>query len=90
MINSPEHENETYYSELALELLSADKKKDFADFHNHFKNLSASAIDFEIRTLGSIGAMNAFLCYIEAMLKAKMDFDLVQTYLNIFLKVIHI
>jgi U3 small nucleolar RNA-associated protein 21 len=52
--------------------------------------MSPSAIDVEIRTLSALNdcdEMIMFLKALESRLQSKLDFELVQSYLNVFLKI---
>jgi U3 small nucleolar RNA-associated protein 21 len=56
------------------------------------KELGPSAVDAELRSLGpegggSVELMYNFLTFINEMLKTNKDFELIQAYLGLFLKV---
>ena len=58
----------------------------------HLKELGPSAIDMEIRSLspeggGSIQLMESFLNAVNHMLQTNRDFEVIQAYLGLFLKV---
>lgn len=60
------------------------------EFFNFTKTLNPSAIDFELRSLSlenNLSDLKYFLEAIEFKLKTKKDFELVQAYLNHFLKI---
>ncbi|RIB16195.1 Utp21 specific WD40 associated putative domain-containing protein [Gigaspora rosea] len=63
---------------------------EYAEFFNFAKTLNPSAIDFELRTLSldnNFEDLRVFLDAIKSRLKSKKDFELVQAYLNHFLKI---
>ncbi|RIA88602.1 Utp21 specific WD40 associated putative domain-containing protein [Glomus cerebriforme] len=63
---------------------------DYTEFFDFIKTLNPSAIDFELRSLSlenDLIELKYFLDAIEFKLKTKKDFELVQAYLNHFLKI---
>ncbi|CAG8520768.1 16389_t:CDS:10 [Dentiscutata erythropus] len=63
---------------------------EYSEFFNYAKTLNPSAIDFELRTLSldnNFEDLRFFLDAIKSRLKSKKDFELVQAYLNHFLKI---
>ncbi|CAG8647186.1 26118_t:CDS:10 [Gigaspora margarita] len=63
---------------------------EYTEFFNYAKTLNPSAIDFELRTLSldnNFEDLRVFLDAIKSRLKSKKDFELVQAYLNHFLKI---
>ncbi|CAG8562427.1 22829_t:CDS:10, partial [Racocetra persica] len=63
---------------------------EYTEFFNYAKTLNPSAIDFELRTLSldnNFEDLTFFLDAIKSRLKSKKDFELVQAYLNHFLKI---
>ncbi|RGB38492.1 Utp21 specific WD40 associated putative domain-containing protein [Rhizophagus diaphanus] len=63
---------------------------DYTEFFEFTKTLNPSAIDFELRSLSlenNFLDLKYFLNAIEFKLKTKKDFELVQAYLNHFLKI---
>ncbi|KAG0238082.1 hypothetical protein BGW42_007636 [Actinomortierella wolfii] len=63
---------------------------DYSSFFDHIKNLNPSAIDFELRSMSledDLAEPRYFLEAIECLLKQRRDFELAETYLNVFLKI---
>lgn len=78
-------------SSLARTLIRCGSTNDFDEFFNELKELGPSATDVEIRSLGSdtSGDNNAMLCFLEAIewkLLQRTDFELVNSWLALFLK----
>jgi len=66
------------------------ERSDYTALMNHLKSLNPSAIDFEIRSLSLENDQAHLQCFLEALewqLKTRREFELVQTYLNVFLNV---
>ncbi|SRR6266404_2839171 len=51
------------------------------------KSLSPAAVDLEIRTLVTVQDLRIFLNALSQRLKSRCDFEAIQTYLNLFLRV---
>ncbi len=51
------------------------------------KSLSPAAVDLEIRSLVTVQDLRIFLNALSQRLKSRRDFEAVQTYLNLFLRV---
>ncbi|KAI0672967.1 Utp21-domain-containing protein [Trametes maxima] len=62
------------------------ESSDYEDFFNHAKVLSPAAIDLELRALVSLDAMRMFLAALTSRLRSHRDFEAVQTFLNVFLR----
>lgn len=56
-------------------------------FFTYAKSLSPAAADLEIRSLGTVQDLSLFLRALSQRLKSRRDFEAVQTYLNVFLRV---
>ena len=56
-------------------------------FFTFAKSLSPAAADLEIRSLATLQDLGLFLRAISQRLKSRRDFEAVQTYLNLFLRV---
>ena len=56
-------------------------------FFTYAKSLSPAAADLEIRSLATVEDMSLFLRALSQRLKSRRDFEAVQTYLNVFLRV---
>lgn len=57
------------------------------DFFNYAKALSPAAMDLELRSLVSLEAMRMFLRALTHRLRSHRDFEAVQTFMNVFLRV---
>lgn len=73
-------------------LLACDESHDYDPIFESLKAMGQSAIDAEIRSLsslvdGSSGLLVYFLDAIETALKTNRDFDLIQSYLGLYLKI---
>jgi U3 small nucleolar RNA-associated protein 21 len=55
-------------------------------FFTFAKSLSPAAADLEIRSLVTVQDLSIFLCALSQRLKSRRDFEAVQTYLNVFLR----
>ncbi|CAG8441205.1 6972_t:CDS:10 [Diversispora eburnea] len=65
-------------------------KGEYTEFFNFAKTLNPSAIDFELRSFSlknDFEDLKYFLDAIESRIKSKKDFELIQAYLNHFLKI---
>ncbi|CAJ0595033.1 unnamed protein product [Cylicocyclus nassatus] len=67
-------------------LRRATDSKSYLDVFSTLKNMSVSAIDFQLRSLPTDVLPN-FLKMLKEVLKTRKDFDLVQAYLATFLKI---
>jgi U3 small nucleolar RNA-associated protein 21 len=56
------------------------------DFFHYAKSLSPAAIDLEIRTLVTIDHLRTFLHALDQRLRSRRDFEVVQTFQNVFLR----
>jgi U3 small nucleolar RNA-associated protein 21 len=56
-------------------------------FFTSAKSLSPAAADLEIRTLATVEELSLFLRALSQRLKSHRDFEAIQTYLNVFLRV---
>jgi U3 small nucleolar RNA-associated protein 21 len=56
------------------------------DFFSFAKSLSPAAADLEIRSLTTVQDLRVFLNALLQRLKSRRDFEAVQTYLNLFLR----
>ncbi|KAH9997323.1 Utp21-domain-containing protein [Russula vinacea] len=63
------------------------KDGNYDAFFTFAKSLSPAAADLEIRSLATIQDLSLFLCALSQRLKSRRDFEAVQTYLNLFLRV---
>ena len=73
-------------------LLDCSKESNYTKIIECFKSMGPSAIDAEIRSLSSeiLGSNQLMLSFLDAMiqgLESKLDFELIQSYLGLFLKV---
>lgn len=78
-------------SPLIQNLMQCASKKDYESFINELKELGPSATDAEIRSLGtdSCGDNKPMLCFLDAVkcgLDKNMDFELLNSWLALFLK----
>ncbi|ORY08146.1 Utp21-domain-containing protein [Basidiobolus meristosporus CBS 931.73] len=67
-----------------------DNGGEFEEFFGYIKTLNPSGIDFELRSLSLENNFAEMLNFLEAMenrLKSRKDFELVQAYLNVFMKI---
>ncbi|KAL1914934.1 uncharacterized protein VTP21DRAFT_7850 [Calcarisporiella thermophila] len=77
-------------TEIAKRLKEGEQSGDFASFLAHLKTLNPSAVDFEIRSLSiddNMKELRLFLRAITSLLSTHRDFELIETYLSVFLKV---
>ena len=70
-----------YYDDRRLTSITDDAFFTFA------KSLSPAAVDLEIRSLVTLQDLSIFLNALTQRLKSRRDFEAVQTYLNLFLRV---
>ncbi|RPD66386.1 Utp21-domain-containing protein [Lentinus tigrinus ALCF2SS1-7] len=59
---------------------------DYEDFFNYAKALSPAAMDLELRSLVSLDALRMFLRALIGRLHSHRDFEAVQTFMNVFLR----
>ena len=57
------------------------------DFFNYTKALSPAAVDLELRSLVSLDSMQMFLRALAHRLRSHRDFEAVQTFMNVFLRI---
>jgi U3 small nucleolar RNA-associated protein 21 len=57
------------------------------EFFTIAKSLSPAAADLEIRSLATVQDLSLFIGALSQRLKSRRDFEAVQTYLNLFLRV---
>jgi len=57
------------------------------DFFNYTKTLTPAAMDLEIRSLVSIENLQSFMVALTQRLRSRRDFEVVQTYQNLFLRI---
>ncbi|OAJ39198.1 hypothetical protein BDEG_23062 [Batrachochytrium dendrobatidis JEL423] len=77
-------------SKLARLLDECHQAKDYSNTMEYLKSLSPSAIDIEIRTLPVDAEhiyMRYFLEFVAFQLETLHDFELIQAYMNVFLKI---
>ena len=77
-------------SEFTTLLQSAAAHNDFDAFINHLKTLSPSAADVEIRSLTPMAGGSELPSFVRALterLKQKLDYELVQAWMSVFLRV---
>lgn len=68
---------------------SADKNPADTEFITHLKTLPPSAADLEIRSLNPVEGGNELVAFVEALtsrLAAKRDYELVQVWMSVFLR----
>src|SRR5882724_7634990 len=56
-------------------------------FFTYIKILSPAAIDLELRSMNSLGTWTLFISALTQRLRSHRDFEAVQTYLNVFLRI---
>ncbi|RDX56504.1 Utp21-domain-containing protein [Lentinus brumalis] len=74
----------TFYTKLAESYES--NSPDYEDFFNYAKVLSPAALDLELRSLVSLDALRMFLRAVICRLRSHRDFEAVQTFMNVFLR----
>ncbi|KAJ3492092.1 hypothetical protein NLI96_g199 [Meripilus lineatus] len=72
-----------FYRKLEAENPSGD----YEEFYQYVKSLSPAAIDLEIRSLTSLNAHRLFIKAIVQRLRSHRDFEAVQTFQNVFLRI---
>ncbi|KAH9945893.1 Utp21-domain-containing protein [Epithele typhae] len=60
---------------------------DYEDFFNYAKALSPAAVDLELRSLTSLEALHIFLHGLTSRLRSHRDFEAVQAFMNVFLRI---
>ncbi|KAF9511143.1 hypothetical protein BS47DRAFT_1470832 [Hydnum rufescens UP504] len=73
-------------SEFYRKLRVEDNAGDYETFFNYVKALSPAAIDLELRSLTSTSALLSFLRALTGRLRTHRDFEAVQTFLAVFLR----
>ncbi|EKM55193.1 uncharacterized protein PHACADRAFT_120318 [Phanerochaete carnosa HHB-10118-sp] len=68
-------------------LKAEDEGGDYEAFYSYVKTLSPAALDLEIRSLASLDAQRLFLCALVQRLHSHRDFEMVQAFENVFLRV---
>ena len=56
------------------------------EFFNYAKTLSPAAMDLELRSLTTLDAMQMFIGALTRRLRSHRDFEAVQTFMNVFLR----
>lgn len=56
------------------------------DFFDYAKTLSPAAVDVELRSLVTLDALQMFLAALTIRLRSHRDFEAVQTFMNVFLR----
>ncbi|GAA6043467.1 hypothetical protein JCM8097_000725 [Rhodosporidiobolus ruineniae] len=74
-------------SDFVRRLMAEKEGGNYQSFFEFLKALNPSAVDLEIRSLSSLQHLNAFLSSLLGRLRARRDFEAVQTFLAIFLRV---
>ncbi|KAJ1673818.1 rRNA-processing protein utp21, partial [Spiromyces aspiralis] len=75
---------------LSLKLEKAAQTKDYAPVMNYLQSLNPSGVDYELRSLTVDSNLTDFVAFLEMLdhhLATKRDFELVQVYLNVFLRI---
>eukprot|EP00479_Gromia_sphaerica_P006343 TRINITY_DN1760_c1_g1_i1.p1 TRINITY_DN1760_c1_g1~~TRINITY_DN1760_c1_g1_i1.p1 ORF type:complete len:181 (+),score=31.34 TRINITY_DN1760_c1_g1_i1:150-692(+) len=81
--------SEMFQASKFVRLLQA---KDYTEATKFLKSLGPSAVDAEIRSLGGLGSQNdveelgLMLQYLRHEVQSKQNFELIQAYINVFLK----
>jgi len=68
-------------------LLQESTDSDYEAFFTFAKSLSPAGADLEIRSLATVEELSLFLRALSQRLKSRRDFEAIQTYLNVFLRV---
>jgi len=88
---TPTHRSEksaaTVQSVFSEKLSEEPKEGNYDAFFAFAKSLSPAAVDLEIRSLVTVQDLSIFLNALIQRLKSRRDFEAVQTYLNLFLRV---
>ncbi|KAH9843207.1 Utp21-domain-containing protein [Rhodofomes roseus] len=72
----------TFHKKLA----AADPDSDYEDFFAYAKTLSPAAMDLELRSLVTLDDFRMFLAALTSRLKSHRDFEAVQTFQSVFLR----
>ncbi|OCH93410.1 Utp21-domain-containing protein [Obba rivulosa] len=67
-------------------LAAEDPHGDYEDFFNYAKTLSPAALDLELQLLVSLDLLQTFLRALTRRLRSHRDFEAVQTFENVFLR----
>ncbi|KAJ7685354.1 Utp21 specific WD40 associated putative domain-containing protein [Mycena polygramma] len=67
-------------------LMACDGSGDYEDFFGFAKSLSPAAIDLELRSLVMLDSLKTFIVALTQRLKSRRDFEAVQTFQNVFLR----
>ena len=76
--------------EITTLLQAGAKCHEYDPFVNQLKSLSPSAADIEIRSLNPLAVPNEFIAFVRALttrLKQKLDYELIQAWMSVFLRV---
>jgi len=68
-------------------LMSEDHEGDYEALFSYTKTLTPAAIDLEIRSLVSLEGLEAFMTALSRRLRSHRDFEAVQTFINVFLRI---
>ncbi|KAH6918289.1 Utp21 specific WD40 associated putative domain-containing protein [Coprinopsis sp. MPI-PUGE-AT-0042] len=68
-------------------LSAAPPDSAYDEFFNYAKSLSPAALDLEIRQLVTIQSLDEFMNALTQRLKSRRDFEAVESFLNVFLRV---
>ncbi|KAK4047049.1 rRNA-processing protein utp21 [Microbotryomycetes sp. JL221] len=74
-------------TEFVRKLMAEDEEGDYQSFFEYLKALSPSLTDLELRSLVSLSHLSKFLNAISQRLSTHRDFEAVQTYLAMFLRI---
>ncbi|KAM0791653.1 hypothetical protein ACM66B_006089 [Microbotryomycetes sp. NB124-2] len=74
-------------TDFVRKLLAEDERGDYQSFYEYLKSLSPAATDLELRSLVSLTHLTRFLTSISQRLASHKDFEAVQTYLAMFLRI---
>ncbi|PCH37842.1 Utp21-domain-containing protein [Wolfiporia cocos MD-104 SS10] len=70
----------------AIKLTKGNPHGDYEEFFNFAKSLSPAALDLELRSLVTLDEMRTFLTALTRRLRSHRDFEAVQTFQNVFLR----
>ncbi|KZP01180.1 Utp21-domain-containing protein [Calocera viscosa TUFC12733] len=74
-------------SEFVRRLEEEEKDGDYEGFFSYVKSLSPAAIDLELRSITSLAHLALFLHALTQRLSTHRDFEAVQTFVNVFLRI---
>lgn len=74
-------------SEFGQMLEQAEESDDYGPVLKRLKNQGASAIDSDIRSLEGPGELEGFLSFVLYVMDTNRDFEIIQAYLGLFLKI---